>query len=94
MLPTPEAKLASSGPDYARMGREGSGGDDLTTAVWKLLPTPIRRDADRGAGYPDQPGRPLSEAVHQLLPTPTGDSTGQRSTDGNRCLDDQPQLLL
>ncbi len=35
LLPTPEAKLASSGPDYARAAREGSGGDDLTTTIWK-----------------------------------------------------------
>ena len=34
---TPEAKLSGSGPDYARANREGSGGDDLTTAVHKHL---------------------------------------------------------
>jgi len=43
-LPTPEAKLASSGPDYARANRTGSGGDDLTTTVAKMLPTPTSRD--------------------------------------------------
>jgi DNA (cytosine-5)-methyltransferase 1 len=37
LLPTPEAKLSGSGPDYARANREGSGGDDLTTAVHKHL---------------------------------------------------------
>ena len=36
LLPTPEAKLGSSGPDYARSNRQGSGGDDLTTTVAKL----------------------------------------------------------
>jgi hypothetical protein len=36
LLPTPEAKLADSGPDYARAKREGSGGDDLTTALFRL----------------------------------------------------------
>lgn len=45
LLPTPEAKLSGSGPDYARMGRDGSGGDDLTTTLWReglhLLPTPV-----------------------------------------------------
>ena len=41
MLPTPDAKLSASGPDYARATRPGSGGDDLTTTVTKhLLPTP------------------------------------------------------
>jgi len=37
LLPTPEAKLSGSGPDYARMAREGSGGDDLTTALFRVL---------------------------------------------------------
>ena len=33
LLPTPEAKLGSSGPDYARATRAGSGGDDLITTA-------------------------------------------------------------
>ncbi|QHB37286.1 DNA methylase [Gordonia phage Gudmit] len=33
LLPTPEAKLANSGPDYARAVRAGSGGDDLITTA-------------------------------------------------------------
>lgn len=33
LLPTPEAKNAHAGPDYARMNRDGSGGHDLVTAV-------------------------------------------------------------
>ena len=37
LLPTPEAKLSDSGPDYARANRPGSGGDDLTTTVHKYL---------------------------------------------------------
>ena len=37
LLPTPEAKLGSSGPDYARATRAGSGGDDLITTVAKLV---------------------------------------------------------
>lgn len=37
LLPTPEAKLSGSGPDYARAGRDGSGGDDLTTTVFRSL---------------------------------------------------------
>lgn len=48
LLPTPEAKLASSGPDYARMKREGSGGHDLSTAIaietdWGSYAEAIRR---------------------------------------------------
>lgn len=52
LLPTPEAKLASSGPDYARMNRDGSGGDDLTMSLWRegmhLLPTPNVAMAEGG----------------------------------------------
>lgn len=41
LMPTPEAKLATSGPDYARAGRDGSGGHDLTTAMHLVtFPTP------------------------------------------------------
>jgi hypothetical protein len=54
LLPTPEAKLAHSGPDYARMGRPDSGGHDLTTTVWMLLPTPRATDGEKGG--PNQRG--------------------------------------
>jgi DNA-cytosine methyltransferase len=66
LLPTPEAKLSDSGPDYARANREGSGGDDLTTTVFRafvndgadpdrVLPTPTARLGDgRGASHPDR----------------------------------------
>jgi hypothetical protein len=43
MWPTP--KGSPSGPDFARMSREGSGGDDLATAIAReMLPTPASRD--------------------------------------------------
>jgi site-specific DNA-cytosine methylase len=74
LLPTPEAKLSDAGPDYARAGREGSGGDDLTTTVHRhLLPTPTTQDASSVAG-PSQLDRntpPLNAVAHQLLPTPS-----------------------
>ena len=35
LLPTPEAKNSHAGQDYARAEREGSGGDDLVTALLK-----------------------------------------------------------
>lgn len=59
LLPTPEAKLATSGPDYARMSRPGSGGHDLTTAV-HLMPTPTARDGKGRtvAGREGSPGLP------------------------------------
>jgi DNA (cytosine-5)-methyltransferase 1 len=79
LLPTPEAKLATSGPDYARFNRAGSGGPDLVTAVamlahqdpLPLLPTPTTQDAANNGG-PSQFKRntpPLNTAV-LMLPTP------------------------
>lgn len=75
LLPTPEAKLCISGPDYARASRPGSGGDDLTTTMAKLLPTPRAGEAEHGS--PNQHGsrgnhdRMLTGVVMQdLLPTP------------------------
>lgn len=35
LLPTPEAKSSTAGPDFARATRPGSGGDDLVTTVCK-----------------------------------------------------------
>jgi len=75
LLPTPEAKLSGSGPDYARAERDhagGGGGDDLTTAVHRtLLPTPTSRDW-KGTGPHDteKPGGPSLSAIPALLPTP------------------------
>lgn len=36
LLPTPAAADGQRGPDYARAGREESGGDDLLTAILKM----------------------------------------------------------
>lgn len=47
--PTPKA--LPSGPDYNRMNRKGSGGDDLATAVAALFPTPAA--ANYWTGYGD-----------------------------------------
>jgi hypothetical protein len=44
LLPTPAAWDGERGPDYARMGWEDSGGDDLVTTMARLLPTPTARD--------------------------------------------------
>lgn len=45
LWPTP--KSSPSGPDYTRIDREESGGDDLATAVAKtMLPTPRATDGD------------------------------------------------
>ncbi|QFG11596.1 DNA methylase [Mycobacterium phage BogosyJay] len=37
LLPTPEAKSSTAGPDYARATRPGSGGDDLVTTMAKIV---------------------------------------------------------
>lgn len=89
LLPTPEAKLSDSGPDYARSGREGSGGDDLITTVFKtLLPTPAANDS---GNTPEnhlrkKPGRSVVTSLmvlvdHDLLRT--GGRIDPLSNDGN-----------
>lgn len=75
LLPTPEAKLATSGPDYARAGREASGGDDLATSLARLLPTP--RATERMQHNSRDAGMALSAQIMELLPTP-------RATDGTK----------
>lgn len=84
LLPTPTSNLGDSGPDYARAGRAGSGGNDLCTTV-HLLPTPC---ASPSGNTPEEhlrkkPGRDrvtdlsilvendLLETGGKLLPTPT-----------------------
>lgn len=64
-LPTPRAS------DTGTPGRRASEGwrPPLSQVLLDLLPTPTARDAKRGAGWGDQPGRPLSE-VAAMLPTP------------------------
>jgi DNA (cytosine-5)-methyltransferase 1 len=75
------------------------------TLVGALLPTPAARVAGRGSGYGDQSGRPLSETVMRLLPTPAarlGDSRGtpnpetaerRMHDEGRRNLEDALVLL-
>lgn len=90
LLPTPEAKLADSGPDYARATRAGSGGDDLTTTLLRLLPTPTARDWKDGTSAGTVPTNALlGRQVWTLLPTPTAsDSEGGHLTrsDGSQLL--------
>lgn len=100
LLPTPEAKNAGSGPDYARMNRPGSGGHDLVTALW-LLPTPQTSDQAGAAPADMRRKSPQIRAIKALLPTPDAQSgrRGPRSAealdDGNRQvnLNDLPRLL-
>jgi len=76
LLPTP--KSSPSGPDFARAGREGSGGDDLSTTLAKeMLPTP--RAANPGSRTESRGGKVLAQEMEVLagkrdaaglLPTP------------------------
>lgn len=76
MWPTP--KSSPSGPDYARANREGSGGDDLATAVARTTwPTPTAGDGKSAGsrnleGSKAHPGVSLTDAVQ------TGNSSTPR----------------
>lgn len=79
LLPTPEAKLSDSGPDYARANQPGSGGDDLITTLHNLLPTPTSRDhKDTGNFTPHPEKIKLPHTIATL-----GVRTGQQSDAGS-----------
>lgn len=63
LLPTPNAADSERGPDYARMGREESGGDDLVTTAARAAKGRLR------TGQPSAPqssdGSPSSAEEHQ-----------------------------
>jgi hypothetical protein len=76
----PTRKASPSGPDYARANREGSGGDDLATAVARQsFKTPTSAPWSHGGG-----GGELQKQVNArltrdgLYTTPTRDDTGYR----------------
>lgn len=71
LLPTPEAKLGSSGPDYARMTRPGTGGDSLHEAVGRLFPTPRATDGTKGGPNQRDSSGDLMLPSAVLLPTPS-----------------------
>lgn len=95
LLPTPEEKLARSGPDYARMARPESGGDDLTTAVARLALLPTPSASNYGTNQGGAAGRvgPVRESLDTmarngrfdptLLPTPK-ESDGPKGGPGMR----------
>lgn len=96
LMPTPQAKLADAGPDYARATRPGAGTDDLTTILARtLLPTPRARDG-KGAD-PNPNGVDLNQAL-ALLPTPrasdaTKGSPHQHGSSGDLTLTSAIHLL-
>jgi len=74
--PTP--KSSPSAPDFARAGREGSGGDDLATAVARTMwPTPTAGDAE-SSGSRNLPGSKAHAGVSLTDAVKTGDSTTPR----------------
>lgn len=88
-------KSSPSGPDYARVNRKGSGGDDLVTQVARITmwATPMAhprthtpRQVDHGIQLANQ-----IENAERLWPTPrarmTGDSTPERMKDKERNLE-------
>lgn len=68
-LPTPAAADSNRGPDFARAGRDGSGGDDLHTFVARmsLLPTHAASDATGGGRHPDARAGHTSQIIDTAL---------------------------
>lgn len=74
LLCTPKA--SPSGPDFARMGRPGSGGNDLVTQI-AMIPTQDARCWKSGVGRKENGHTQQLEAVMAMLPTATAqDSSG------------------
>lgn len=69
LLPTPAAADADRGPDFARAGREGSGGDDLVT----LCARATRGIGTRWGKY--EPAISRWEQVTRPAPSPTEPNT-------------------
>lgn len=68
LLPTPEAKSATAGPDFARRDRPGSGGDDLVTTV--------ARAVREGLGFGEyQPAIDQWESLTRPAPYPVEENT-------------------
>jgi hypothetical protein len=100
LLPTPEAKSSTAGPDFARANRPGSGGDDLVTTVaratlgdldWgKYQPAIERWEAmTRPAPYPVEPntqGKPRLSARFSewMMGWPEGWVTDMTDPHGRR----------
>lgn len=65
LLPTPASADAIRGPDYARMNRGASGGDDLATAVTRHI-----KDRPRSRGVPTPPPSPDGSTSSDDPPPP------------------------
>lgn len=79
----PAPKGSPIGPDFARAGREGSGGDDLVTAVARnMFPMPTKSmmtaaDMELARFAGNDPRRPSYSDATRLFPTPN-------ATDGTK----------
>ena len=68
--PTPTRADGLRGPDYAKLNREGSGGDDLVTAANReTFPTPRSEDSECAGAHRGVPDTLTSHA--RLYPTPS-----------------------
>ncbi len=68
--PTPTWADGLRGPDYAKLNREGSGGDDLVTAANReTFPTPRSEDSECAGAHRGVPDTLTSHA--RLYPTPS-----------------------
>jgi len=63
LLPTPAASDGARGPDYARVNRDGSGGDDLITTVFRAM------ESSQWGKY--EPAIRRWENVTRIAPSPT-----------------------
>jgi DNA (cytosine-5)-methyltransferase 1 len=98
LLPTPAAADGQRGQDFARAGRDGSGGDDLVTLVVKatkgglLLPTPAAQDGNGGGRYSSDGHQTTLPGEARLLCTPSASdgAGGKTSRSGSRI--DEPLL--
>jgi len=79
LWPTP--KGSPSGPDYARAGRDQSGGDDLVTAIARMtFPTPtssMMTEADLIQAKFHSSKRPTYQEAKNRFPTPTAQDAKQ-----------------
>jgi hypothetical protein len=87
--PTP--KGSPSGPDFARMHRPESGGDDLATAVARQMwPTPQAHDAThpghaaRDKGRPHAPANLPDRVMSQMYPTPSASMSDAWTMESQR----------
>jgi hypothetical protein len=88
MLPTP--KSSPSGPDYARRSRDGSGGDDLATAIGgQLNPVWVNWLMNFPLTWHAESVSEVLTWIEQFLELPKGSLDGCRGSDQTGMLSSQ-----